>query len=58
MESCKTCILYSEEFDDLHRDFNDVGNETEHFCPMYEDNIPDGVFDGKKSCDFHIDKGG
>lgn len=58
MESCKTCLLYSEKFDDLHRDFNDVGNETEHFCPMYEDNIPDGVFDGKKSCDFHIDKGG
>ena len=57
MESCKNCLLYSETFDNLHMDFNDVGDENEHFCPMYEDHIPDGIFDGEKKCDFYTDKG-
>ena len=57
MESCKTCLLYSEHYDNLHRDYNDVGNESEHFCSMYQDHMPDGVFDGKKPCEFYMDKG-
>lgn len=57
MESCKTCLLYSEHYDNLHRDYNDVGNESEHFCSMYQDHMPDGVFDGKKPCEFYMEKG-
>lgn len=52
MASCKECAFYSPVIDELGRNFNDVGEESEHFCPMYQDAIPDGVFDGVKDCKF------
>lgn len=56
MESCKTCALYSPVIDELGRDFNDVGDINNHYCPMYQDAIPEGIFDGQKDCEFHEPK--
>ena len=56
MGSCKDCALYSEHFDNLNRDFNDIGNENDHFCMMYQDFIPFGIYDGNKDCEYYTEK--
>ena len=56
MALCSKCAFYSEEIDETGRNFNDIGNENEHFCTMYRDTIPDGVFNGEKDCDFYEQK--
>lgn len=56
MASCKDCSFYSETIDELNRNFNDVGDVHNHYCPMYQDAIPAGVFNGAKSCEFYEDK--
>ena len=53
MESCKTCALYSEHYDNFYQDFNDVGDVNDHFCPMYQAGIPDGIFEDKKDCEYY-----
>ena len=57
MALCKNCLFYSEGFDELNRDFNDIGNPEEHFCSMYRDAIPDGVYNGVKDCEYYEEKG-
>lgn len=52
MESCKNCVFYSQSIDELSRDYNDVDPVSNHYCPMYQDAISDGVFDGKTKCEF------
>ena len=52
MASCSKCAYYSETIDELQRNFNDVGPTGNHYCPMYPDAIPDGVFNGPKDCVF------
>ena len=56
MESCSKCALYSETIDNLNRDFNDVGDINNHYCPMYQDAIPEGVYNGAKDCEFYEPK--
>lgn len=53
MAYCKGCLFYSESVDELNRDNNDVGNPEDHFCNMYTDAIPDGVYNGSKDCEFY-----
>lgn len=57
MASCKDCMFYSEHIDELNRNFNDIGDPSNHYCPMYQDAIPDGIFDGVKECEFYQEKG-
>ena len=56
MASCDKCLFYSVENDELNRDFNDVGDPDNHYCPMYRDEIPEGVFNGEKDCEFFRDR--
>lgn len=56
MGSCEKCRHYSKTIDDLNRSFNDVGNVNNHYCMMWNDAIPDGIYDGKKDCEFWMDK--
>ena len=56
MALCKNCAFYSETIDELNRDFNDVGDVDNHYCPMYQDAIPEGVFNGEKNCEFYEEK--
>lgn len=52
MALCKECRLYSVTIDDLRRNYNDIGNEDDHFCMMYEDAIPEGMYNGPKDCPY------
>lgn len=58
MASCEKCLFYSEAVDELNRDFNDIGNGNNHYCPMYQDAIPNGIFEGEKDCQHYTDKEG
>ena len=53
MGLCKSCSLYSEHYDNLSRDFNDIGDENNHFCPMYENGMPEQIFAGNGDCDYY-----
>ena len=57
MASCKDCVFYSSNIDELSRNFNDVGNPEGHYCPMYQDAIPDGVYNGSKECEYYEKRG-
>ena len=53
MASCsEKCLIYNKTFDELGDSSNDLGPEGAHFCAMYDDRIPDGIFDGPKDCPF------
>lgn len=56
MASCKDCAYYSQEIDALNQAFNDVGNEDAHFCMMWQDEIPNGIYNGGKDCEFYSKK--
>ena len=57
MASCsEKCFIYNKDFDELGEAWNDIGPEDSHFCAMYYDRIPDGIFDGPKKCPFFEDK--
>lgn len=53
MALCKKCLFYSQSADELERNYNDVGAQENHYCVMYQDAIPDGVYDGGKDCEFY-----
>lgn len=56
MALCKTCLFYSATIDELNRDFNDVGNVNNHYCPIYQDAIPDGIYEGLNDCQYYTEK--
>ena len=56
MALCDKCRFYSESIDEMNRDYNDIGDIDNHYCPMYQDAIPGGVFNGPKDCEFYTEK--
>lgn len=56
MGSCKECAYYSKTIDDLNRSFNDVGKESNHYCMMWNDAVPEGAYEGTKECTFYETK--
>jgi hypothetical protein len=56
MALCSECLFYDLVIDDINRSFNDIDAITNHFCSMYADMIPNGVFNGPKDCTFFAPK--
>lgn len=57
MASCsKKCAIYDRNYDEFRQLYNDIWPKDAHFCDMYDDRIPDGVFDGPKDCPYFADK--
>lgn len=54
MASCKECLFYNQEYSDfvaLHEDSTAEKEKPKaHFCQIYADGIPDGIWNGKESC--------
>ena len=60
MEYCKKCFFYNAEYDESVQQYDDTlklhnANEK-HYCPMYDSHIPTDIINGKKKCEFHIEK--
>ena len=55
MESCKGCMFYDEslsEFVAAHQDSTPMNEKPkEHFCQIYLNGIPDGIWAGTKRCE-------
>ena len=61
MALCDNCIFYRKEFDEFRQQYVDavvVGSEEpeEHFCQMYTDHIPSGIFYNNEKCEFYLNK--
>lgn len=50
----------NERYDEFRQSYNDavptVDKQVQHFCPMYDDNIPNEIYYGNGSCEFHQPK--
>ena len=61
MALCDNCLFYREDYDEFRQNYDDtekVGDNTiKHYCPMYDDNIPNGIFYGGENCEFFDERG-
>ena len=61
MASCKNCKIYRKEYDEFRQEFDDeiVVNDTNppnHYCAMYDDNIPPDIFYNGADCPYYEPK--
>lgn len=60
MALCDSCLFFDERYDKFRQDYNDavpIGEDLEqHFCPMYDDNIPNGIYYNNADCEFYQEK--
>lgn len=60
MALCSKCTFMNKQYDEFRQDYNDaivVGNTTvEHFCPMYDDHIPNGIYYKGEKCEYYMEK--
>ena len=60
MGLCSTCVHMNREQDEFRQQFDDVivegDNTVHHFCPMYDDHIPDKIFYADGDCPFYYAK--
>lgn len=60
MALCSKCVFYDERYDGFRQDYNDAVPTTDsrlqHFCPMYDDNIPNGIYYDNEDCPFYQSK--
>lgn len=58
---CDKCANYSKQEDEFRQEYvdkivlDDKGRE-QHFCPMYDDHIPSGIYYDGESCPFFREK--
>ncbi len=54
MALCDTCSHYRKEYDDFRQTYDDVivlrEKNKNHFCPMYDDNIPHTIWNDGGNC--------
>lgn len=62
MALCDKCIFMQKEYDDFQRLYDDAvrdGDTKEnHFCPMYDDRIPQEIYYDGAECEYFSEKEG
>lgn len=58
---CDTCLNYKKEYDEFRQQYVDLivigkTRPEPHFCPMYDNNIPDEIYHDGAQCEFYIRK--
>lgn len=56
MVLCDNCVFYKKEYDSFRQNYDDIvdgDKRTKHYCPMYDDHIPHGIFYNGDDCPFH-----
>lgn len=60
MALCDKCAFMDKRYDQFRQDYNDaevIGERTEqHFCPMYNDHIPEDIYYGNGDCVFYDER--
>lgn len=48
MALCSKCIFMNKRYDEFRQSYNDAvpvsDKQTQHFCPMYDDAIPNDIY--------------
>lgn len=62
MGLCEKCRYMVAAYDRLMQEHDDVviiGDKSKpnHYCPMYDDHIPEAIYYGDGKCDFYDPKG-
>lgn len=56
MALCDKCAFMNDRYDEFRQSYNDAVpvNESmvQHFCPMYDDHIPNEIYYGGGECEF------
>lgn len=58
---CNNCFHFRKEYDEFRQQYVDmiVVDNTEpeqHFCPMYDDHIPNEIYYADHDCEFFLEK--
>lgn len=61
MALCDTCAYYRAEYNEFRRDYEDSVSDADkgpekHYCPMYDDHIPDDIYRDGADCPFYAKK--
>lgn len=60
MALCSKCLFYRKEYDEYWQGLDDVvkkgDTKLKHHCPMYDSQIPDGMFNGDKDCKYYSNR--
>ena len=60
MGLCNKCVFMSEKYDNIRRNHDDVvvdgKNESHHYCPMYDDHVPNDIYFGSADCKYFDSK--
>lgn len=53
-------MFMDNRYDQFRQDYNDAvatdSRKEQHFCPMYDDHIPNGIYYGNDNCEFYADR--
>ena len=60
MALCKNCAFMNERYDQFRQEYNDAvpvdDKQTQYFCPMYDDHIPNDIYYENGKCQFYQSK--
>lgn len=60
MALCDKCLFMTDSYDDFRQAYNDVeiigDNTVEHFCPMYDDHIPNNIYYEGGACERYVER--
>lgn len=59
MRQCNTCIHFDSEYEAFRTTYDDViveGKKKDHFCPLYDDVIPQKIWYEEGKCPYYRDK--
>lgn len=60
MALCDTCAFMDERYDEFRQAYNDsapiADKQTPHFCLMYDDSIPNGIYYEDGECKYYQPK--
>ena len=61
MALCERCEFYNKELDEMRQEYDDVIKKDDttinHYCPMYDGNIPHDIFNGGGNCLYFSERG-
>lgn len=56
MGLCNKCLHMQKRYDEFRQAYVDTDiigeNKEQHFCPMYDDNIPNDIYYGDSKCEY------
>lgn len=60
MALCNSCVFMNKKYDEFRQNYDDTIVEGEniihHFCPIYNDHIPNEIYYDNADCEYYFKK--